>query len=71
MRQVLATGHGNAIAGDAVYSPHCYEALVRRQQQQTREKNPEDPSLIHSPHLALQVTRSLTHSWVTDCNERH
>lgn len=36
-----------------MYSPHCFAALLR--DERLRGKNPEDPSLIHAPWLALQV----------------
>lgn len=55
--QVLATGKGNAIAGDRVYTPHCSEVLQQHKKNKARgaELNPQDPTLIHSPWLALQA----------------
>lgn len=58
--KVLATGNGNAIAGDAVYSPHSFDDLVREGkgdgQEDKGQRNPNNGALIHSPWLALQVT---------------
>ena len=71
--QVLATGKGNAIAGDMVYTPLGFDALLKHKHDAARgaELNPQDPALIHSPWLSLQVSTNLARSAAAHVDSVH
>jgi hypothetical protein len=58
--KVLATGNGNAIAGDAVYSPHSFDDLVREGKGDGQVTSLELYLTVFPPHIIIIVSYVLT-----------